>query len=92
MEGGGGATGKGLEICQRVLGEEHPDTLISMNNLALIFKGQGRAEEAMALMEDCTRMQKRVLGPDHPYTTDSQGTLNEWRMGNSSDAHEGPDG
>jgi hypothetical protein len=53
-----------------------------MGNLAFIFKGQGRDEEAMALMEDCTRMQKRVLGPDHPYSTYSQDTLNEWRMGN----------
>ncbi|KAN0069055.1 TPR-like protein [Elaphomyces granulatus] len=83
---------KDLEIYQRVLGEEHPDTLISMNNLAFIFKDQGRAEDAMTLMGDCTRIQKRVLGPDHPYTTDSQHILNKWRMENSSNAHEEPDG
>jgi tetratricopeptide repeat protein len=68
-----------LEIRQRVLGEEHPNTLISMNNLAHIFKKQGRAEEAVALMENCIRMKTRVLGPDHHSTTGSQGTLNEWR-------------
>jgi Tetratricopeptide repeat len=53
---------KEFEICQKVLGEEHPDTLTSMANLAFIFKGQGRNEEAMALMKDCTRMRKQVLG------------------------------
>ena len=63
----------------------------SMNNLAITFKGQGRDEEAMALMEDCARMQKRVLGPDHPSTKSSQDKLNQWRMEdlniNLSDAH-----
>lgn len=28
-----------IVVCQRVLGEEHPDTLIGIGNLALIFKG-----------------------------------------------------
>ena len=74
---------KGLDISQRVLGKEHPNTLLSMhNNLATIFKGQGRDKEAMTLMEDCTRMQKRVLGPDHPSMTSSQSTLTKWQMGN----------
>jgi hypothetical protein len=72
---------KQLEISQRVLGDEHPDTLISMNNLAFTFKEQDRVEEAMALLEDCTRMGRRVLGPDHPDTTSSQHALNMWRMG-----------
>jgi hypothetical protein len=26
-----------LELRRRVLGEEHPDTLLSMNNLALLY-------------------------------------------------------
>jgi Tetratricopeptide repeat len=65
-----------------VLGKEHPDTSASMHNLALIFKEQGRDEEAMVLMEDCTRIKKRVLGPDHPSTIDAQDTLNEWQMRN----------
>jgi hypothetical protein len=35
---------KELEIFQRALSEERPDTLISMANLAFIFKGQPRIE------------------------------------------------
>jgi Tetratricopeptide repeat len=31
-----------IETSKRVLGEEHPDTLTSMNNLAFIMKEQGR--------------------------------------------------
>ena len=31
-----------LEVRERVLGKEHPDTLASLNNLALLYKAQGR--------------------------------------------------
>jgi low affinity Fe/Cu permease len=37
-----------LEIRRRVLGEEHPDTLTSRNNLASVLNGLGRQEEAEA--------------------------------------------
>jgi hypothetical protein len=30
-----------MEMRKRVLGEKHPDTLTSMNNLAFTFKAQG---------------------------------------------------
>jgi hypothetical protein len=32
-----------------VLGEEHPNTLASMNNLALVYNDQGRYDEAEKL-------------------------------------------
>ena len=71
-----------MEARKTVLGKEHPDTLIVMNNLAITFKRQGRDEEAFVLMEDCTRIKNRVLGPDHPSTISSQNTLNKWHMKN----------
>jgi hypothetical protein len=40
---------KGLGICSKVLGEEHPHTLTSMGNLASIFSKQGRWKEAEEL-------------------------------------------
>ena len=38
-----------METRKRVLGEEHPDTLISMGDLALIYRGQERWAEAEEL-------------------------------------------
>jgi Tetratricopeptide repeat len=35
-----------LELTEKVLGKEHPDTLASMNNLALVLHNQGKYEEA----------------------------------------------
>jgi hypothetical protein len=63
-------------------GEKHPDALTGMANLASIFKGQGRDEEAMALLENCTRMRNLILGPNHSFTISSQNVSNEWRLGN----------
>jgi len=36
-----------VEKRKRVLGQEHPDTLTSMNNLAWTLKSQGRDDEAL---------------------------------------------
>jgi hypothetical protein len=35
--------------CQRLLGEEHPDTLSSANNLAGAYSAAGRLEQAIPL-------------------------------------------
>ncbi len=35
-----------MEFRKKVLGDEHPDTLTSMNNLALLFDSQGKYEAA----------------------------------------------
>jgi tetratricopeptide (TPR) repeat protein len=37
---------KMLEIRQRVLGEEHPDTLDSLNNLIELYEAWGKPEKA----------------------------------------------
>ena len=68
-----------MEIRKRVLGEEHPDTLLSMHNLAFIWKGQGRDAEAIKLMENCARLRASALGVDHPHTVDSAATLVSWQ-------------
>ena len=36
-----------LRIRKRVLGEEHPDTLDTLNNLAVVYSTQGRHDEAI---------------------------------------------
>jgi hypothetical protein len=54
--------------CLRVLGQEHPDTLISMANLASKFWNQGRWDEAEALELQVMETRKTKLGVDHPDT------------------------
>jgi tetratricopeptide (TPR) repeat protein len=64
-----------LAICERVLGLEHPDTLMSRNNLALSYRTLGRYQEALELDEGTLRVRERVLGPEHPDTLTSRENL-----------------
>ncbi|KAK7177494.1 Kinesin light chain 5 [Paraphaeosphaeria sporulosa] len=57
-----------METRKRVLGEEHPDTLTSMANLASTFWNQGRWKEAEELEVQVMETRKRVLGEEHPST------------------------
>lgn len=67
-----------METSLRVLGEEHHDTLTSMNNLAFTWKSQGRRADAVALMENCLQFRQRTLGPDHPDTLSTQSSQKKW--------------
>ncbi|PSN64154.1 HET-domain-containing protein [Corynespora cassiicola Philippines] len=69
-----------METISRVLGDEHPDTLTSMANLAFTLKGQGSTGRAITLMEDCCALQVAVLGPQHPNTMSSREALTTWQL------------
>ncbi len=51
-----------------VLGESHPDTLMSMNNLASLYNSQGEHGKALPLYEQCLEITRVVLGESHPDT------------------------
>jgi len=57
---------------ERVLGQDHPDTLTSRNNLALAYQDAGRAAEAIPPFEQTLADRQRVLGQDHPHTLTSR--------------------
>ena len=44
------------------LGKEHPDTLMSMNNLALVLSGQGKYSEAEEMHRQELALCETVLG------------------------------
>lgn len=67
-----------METRKRVLGEEHPSTLISMANLAFTWKDQGRHADALALMKDCAQARQQVLGPEHADTIWSLSAVYDW--------------
>ncbi|KAF6785731.1 Kinesin light chain 5, partial [Colletotrichum musicola] len=58
-----------------ILGQEHPDTLTSMGNLASTYRNQGRWKEAEELEVRVMETFKRVLGEEHPDTLTSMGNL-----------------
>ncbi len=60
---------------QRELSEEHPDTLISWNNLAVVLRRLGRLEEAEAGFWDILAIRRRILGEEHPHTLTSRNDL-----------------
>jgi serine/threonine protein kinase/tetratricopeptide (TPR) repeat protein len=51
-----------------VCGQEHPDTLSTMHNLANSYDEAGRRAEALKLQEQVRALRRKVLGPEHPDT------------------------
>jgi len=60
-----------LEIRERVLGGEHPDTLQSRNNMAATLWALGDLASARKHHEQTLEIRERVLGGEHPSTTNS---------------------
>jgi tetratricopeptide (TPR) repeat protein len=60
---------------KKSLGEKHPDTLTSMNDLAMTYSDQGRWKEAEELQVQVMETGKRVLGADHPDTLANMNNL-----------------
>ena len=60
-----------LEGRRRTQGEDHPDTLHSLNDLANLLKNRGRLGEAEALHREALEGRRRALGSDHSETLHS---------------------
>ena len=57
-----------LDRCRRVMGEDHPCTLISASQLARDLRDLGEVQAARDLDEDTLDRSRRVMGEDHPCT------------------------
>ncbi len=53
------------------LGEDHPDTLHSINNLAVLYSSQSLYAKAEPLYVECLAKRKAKLGDNHPDTLSS---------------------
>ena len=62
-------------VQQKALGEEHPDILTSLNNLASLLQAQGKLEEAELLFRKELEGEQKALGEEHPYTLNTKGNL-----------------
>jgi tetratricopeptide (TPR) repeat protein len=54
-----------------VLSKEHPSTLMSINNLALVLSSQGKYKEAEAMYRQTLALREKVLSKEHPDTLKS---------------------
>jgi Tetratricopeptide repeat len=54
--------------CQRLLGDEHPDTLTAVNDLASAYLAAGWLEQAIPLFEQTLTDSRRLLGDEHPFS------------------------
>lgn len=59
----------------RLQGSERPDTLMSLNGLALILAKQEQFAEAEAILVKVVAVAKRMLGPDNPDTLEAMNSL-----------------
>jgi tetratricopeptide (TPR) repeat protein len=73
-----------LEILKSQLGDRHPDTATSLNNLAGLYDSMGQSDRALPLYESAVNIAEAVLGFDHPNTKAFQENLRLLReqMGN----------
>jgi len=55
-----------LDIQMRVLGRDHPGTLVTVNNLPLVYLNQGQLDKAVQLGQEALTTRERVLGKKHP--------------------------
>ena len=66
---------RALQLRRGMLGQQHPDTLISARSLALNLRALGQYELARRLNEDTLVRSRRVLGEEHPDTLTSANNL-----------------
>ena len=64
-----------LEIRRHVLGDEHSDTLTSINFMGDLLLHQGKLAEAEPSIREAMETRRRTLGAEHPATLASMHTL-----------------
>jgi tetratricopeptide (TPR) repeat protein len=64
-----------LDARSRTLGEEHPDTIRAMGDLAITYSSLGKYADAEKLKIKVLDMRNRHLGGDHPDTISAMGNL-----------------
>jgi tetratricopeptide (TPR) repeat protein len=57
-----------LRLRRKLWGNEYEFTLVSMNNLGLVYRDLGRSKDALLCFEEAERIARRTLGEDSPST------------------------
>ena len=62
---------RALELSREHLGDEHPDTLLSIFDRGRLLSQQGKYDEAMEYLTEVLDTSRRALGDEHPITLKS---------------------
>ena len=54
-----------MAIDEKALGENHPDVATDMNNLAELYRAQGKYAQAEPLYKRSLKIGRKALGPEH---------------------------
>ena len=57
-----------VAVREKMLGQEHPDTLTSVRDLGTVLEWQGKYEEAESMQRQALEGREKVLGGEHPDT------------------------
>ena len=69
---------RAIVICERTLGPDHPDVAANLNNLASLYRGQGKYAEAEPLYQRALTIYEQQLGTEHPDTARCLNNLAEF--------------
>lgn len=77
-----------LATRRRVLGEDHSETLVSINNMGTLLSDQGKRSEAELYLRDALKKRRRVLGEEHQETLTSINNIGVllWLQGKLAEA------
>ncbi|MEU8397349.1 tetratricopeptide repeat protein [Nonomuraea sp. NPDC048892] len=64
---------------ERVIGADHPDTLITLHGLAAAYEAAGRADDALAGYERVAARFEAVMGPEQTLTKTAKADLERVR-------------
>ena len=64
-----------IESARRVLGPQHPGTLVAMSTLAMVLNDEKRFADAEKLYREVLEAQRQTLGPEHASTLLTMGNL-----------------
>ncbi|MBL8886999.1 MAG: tetratricopeptide repeat protein [Phycisphaerales bacterium] len=59
---------RALATRRKLLGDDHFDTLTSINNMGILLQWWGKLSEAEPYLRECLERKRRVLGDDHKET------------------------
>ena len=78
------------EGARDVLGEDHPETLISMSNVGRLYQSMGRCDEALPLLERSVELHRQRFPDLYLGTAYTLATLGECQaeLGNAAEAAE----
>ena len=70
-----------------MLGETHPDTLVSLNLLATIYFYSERFDKAEELYSECLEKRKALLGENHPLSLATMDNLSRFHVCSAQICH-----